>query len=369
MRSFGYVMRLRDADYVGMRDLIAAPPRRVDPPLSIRAILCLRIAQSFLELHASGFCYQDINFGNIFFRPDSGDILICDNDNVDIDGAMGSVFGTRKFMAPEIVRDGVLPATNTDLFSMAVLFFYVLHAWHPLDGRAEAEVAVMDAAAELRLYGQSPVFLFDPEDTSNGPVAGMHEPILARWNALSPRIRGLFQRSFTIGLRTPAARVLEAEWCAAFSAMATAAFPCPRCGFEHVASPAPGGGIDGPRVCAACGAVLAVPPMLAIGRALVSLAPGRGVPAFLLQPDQPMDFATLGASVEAHPTNPGIFGLRNRTEENWRATLPDRSTIAVPPGRTMRLIHGATIAFGKAVGTCIVTPVDVPAPDAPVGAP
>ena len=102
--SFGYVMPLRDGDYNGMRDLIARPPKRIDLPLGRRIMVCLRIAQNFLELHARGFCYQDINFGNIFFHSTTGDILICDNDNVDIDGMDAAVFGTRKFMAPEVVR-------------------------------------------------------------------------------------------------------------------------------------------------------------------------------------------------------------------------------------------------------------------------
>ena len=130
--SFGYIMPIRDGAYAGIKDLISAPPRRIELSLAMRATLCKRIAQSFLELHASGFCYQDINFGNIFFNPTNGDILICDNDNVDVDGANASVFGTRKFMAPEVVRRETLPSTRTDLFSMAVLFFYALVGWHPL---------------------------------------------------------------------------------------------------------------------------------------------------------------------------------------------------------------------------------------------
>lgn len=55
--SFGYLMPLRDPDFVGMRDLIAPPPQRVELSLAQRITLCTHIAQSFMELHASGFCY------------------------------------------------------------------------------------------------------------------------------------------------------------------------------------------------------------------------------------------------------------------------------------------------------------------------
>ena len=118
--SFGYVMPLRQGEYAGMRGLIARPPNRLDLSLARRVLVCHSVAHNFLELHARGFCYQDINFGNIFLNPNTGDVVICDNDNVDIDGMDASVFGTRKFMAPEVVMRRALPSTKTDLFSMGV---------------------------------------------------------------------------------------------------------------------------------------------------------------------------------------------------------------------------------------------------------
>lgn len=33
-------------------------------------------------LHRHGYSYQDLNDGNFFINPESGDVLICDNDNV-----------------------------------------------------------------------------------------------------------------------------------------------------------------------------------------------------------------------------------------------------------------------------------------------
>jgi DNA-binding helix-hairpin-helix protein with protein kinase domain len=353
--SFGYMMRLRDTDHVGMRDLIARPPQRVTPPLAVRAAICCNIANSFLELHSSGFCYQDINFGNVFFRPSDGDILICDNDNVDIDGAQASVFGTRKFMAPEIVRRETMPNTKSDLFSMAVLFFYVLHAWHPLDGRREAAVPIMDSAAEIQLYGTQPLFLFDPVDDSNGVLAGMHEPIAARWNALPQAVRALFIRSFCVGLRDPGSRVQEAEWRAAFSSLQLAGFACPRCGWEHAASFAPQA-----RACVACNAEMAMPPVLLVGRQPICLAAGCRIPLHVLQPGRAARFGAIGAVVEAHPTRTDVLGLRNQSGDIWRLTLRDATEVAVHPGSAMRLIDGARIDFGGARGA-VSMPEAVPA--------
>lgn len=346
--SFGYVMPLRGGEFVSIRDLIQPPPRRLELPLARRAVVCLGLARSFLELHAQGFCYQDVNFGNIFLEPGSGRVLICDNDNVNIDGADASIYGTRKFMAPEVVRRETLPNSRTDLFSMSVLFFYTLFAWHPLDGRREAETRVLDAAAEMRLYGEDPLFLFDPVNAANGPVPGLHDPIVARWNSLPSNVRALFVRAFTAGLNDPAARVLETEWRAALRTVADASFACAACGFEHAADPGKGG-VTTAANCLACDAPLTAPPFLLAGDRAVALPLGASLTRSQLERggDQ-----RIAGRVEAHPTRPERLGLRNLTDAPWQVTLADGTAHEAPAGQVLRLLPGATIRFGT--GTCRV---------------
>ena len=67
--------------------------------------------------------------------PGSMALLICDNDNVDVDGAPPTSLGTPKFMAPEIVRGEASPTMDTDLHSLAVVLFYLLFLCHPLEGK------------------------------------------------------------------------------------------------------------------------------------------------------------------------------------------------------------------------------------------
>jgi DNA-binding helix-hairpin-helix protein with protein kinase domain len=360
--SFGYVMPLRQSEYAGMRGLISRPPNRLELPLAKRLLVCHSVAHNFLELHSRGFCYQDINFGNIFLNPGSGDVVICDNDNVDIDGMDASVFGTRKFMAPEVVMRRALPSTKTDLFSMAVLFFYILHGWHPLDGRREAGIQIMDSSAEVGLYGSSPVFLFDPADGSNGPVPNFHEPIVARWNSLTPAIRALFVKSFTTGLRQPGERILEPEWRNAFARMVDSIVTCKSCGFEQAIYIEANGQALGPYACPACGAPMPKPPVMLFGRDVVTLSPGGRIALRHLNTDWSLDFTSHGAAIEAHPNQPNIWGLRNMTNAPWRATLPDAGAVTVEPGRAVRIMHGASIDFGRRIGRILAA---APAPAAP----
>ncbi len=348
--SFGFVMPVRPDVYRNMKDLISAPPRRIDPSLAARATTCLQIAESFLRLHAKGFCYQDINFGGFFINATTGDICICDVDNVDVHGQPGGVYGTRKFMAPEVVRREALPDTWTDLYSMAVLFFYILFNWHPLDGKREAAVEIMDQAAETALYGTNPVFLFDPVDQSNGPLPGIHDWIVARWRAMPGHVRDLFVRSFTRGLREPASgRVVESEWRQSMARLRDAIVPCPRCGFEH--------GIEADHqdtanlTCTACATPIPLPPRLVLGRDVVVLKAGTHLYAHHLDPARSFDFDETQAVVERHPTNPDIIGIKNLTKMSWSAVHPSGGKIRVDPGRAVKVEAGVVIDFGRRRGT------------------
>lgn len=342
--SFGYVMPLRPDRFTGSRALIAAPPRRIELPLAIRAGTCLNIATCYHELHAIGFCYQDINFGNVFLDPATGEVLICDNDNVDVDGAEASIYGTRKFMAPEVVRREALPSSRTDLYSMAVLFFYVLTGWHPLDGRREAETRVLDAEAEKRLYGTEPLFLFNPANPANGPVPGLHDAVVARWRSLAEPLRRLFTRAFTTGMADPRARVLETEWRAALRAAMDAQVACTNCGFEHVVE-ARRDRVTFQSDCVVCGAPLPQPPILFAGRRAWTLNAGRALEQAVFGGG-----SGEGAIVEPHPTRPELLGLRNFSGRIWSARLPDGSAHRIEPGRAVRIIAGTRFDFGEASG-------------------
>ena len=86
--GFGYVMQLRDPRYLELSYLLSNTDRDGNPldvSFASTIELCRQLSFSFLRLHARGLCYRDISFGNVFFEPGSGDVLICDNDNVGVD--------------------------------------------------------------------------------------------------------------------------------------------------------------------------------------------------------------------------------------------------------------------------------------------
>lgn len=349
-KSYGYVMGLRPNEFRSIRELLAPPPNRIELSLEKRFFVCWQIADSFLSMHANGFCYQDINFGNFFIHPSSGQVMICDNDNVNVDGGEASVYGTRKFMAPEVVRREVTPNSRTDLYSMAVLFFYVLIGWHPLDGKREANAQILTPDAEEALYGTDPLFIFDAENDANGPVSPLHDVLVCRWNTLPRRLRDLFQRAFGIGLHNANERVIEKDWLRAFEACQKAVFTCEDCRFEHVF--APDIGQSETISCAYCSAPIKVPATFRFGNTCIALTVDSVIGLTDLGNIKANRWESAAVVVE-HPTKPGVLGLRNTTSDPWQVESVDGSKTLVSPGKTVLLANGLQIEIGQMRGTVI----------------
>ncbi len=338
--GFGYVMPLRPSSYLPIADLLTG---RADASFSAVARLCMGLADSFLRLHAQGLCYRDISLGNVFFDPTTGLPLICDNDNVGIDGhEPARVLGTSRFMAPEVVRGEAQPSTATDLYSLAVLLFYLLMFHHPLQGRRELAYACFDREAEKELFGTQPLFVFDPLDHSNAPDPAIHGSVLEYWALYPPYIRDDFVRAFTAGLDKPAQRVREGLWRSHLSRLLDGVMVC-SCGRENLTDD----GIPmGP--CWACKRDLRLPVRLTFGPRVLVLNAGTRVTRHHLRRDYAYDDAV--AEVVSHPSRPDLWGLRNLTERTWKATAPDGSAQEVPPGRSLGLVVGTKIDFGPAIG-------------------
>ncbi|BCM70271.1 MULTISPECIES: protein kinase domain-containing protein [Streptomyces] len=352
--SFGYLMGLRPDRYKGLPALFRRQLRT-----SPRALLtaCLYTVEAYQALHSRGIAYRDISWGNIFFDPDTGDVLVCDNDNAVVEGDASGISGTMEFMAPELVRadPGARPGTQSDLHSLAVLLFMLLMNHHPLKGRRELGIHCLDEAAERKLYGRSPLFVFDPADDANAPDPMEHATVLATWEAAAEKLRELFRRSFTIGLRDPAARVRESEWRDALRAVLDAVVECASCGRQNMTEP---GENPPPRDCWGCGARLVLPPRLTVTTPPprtehhIRLRRAARVQAHHLLPEparHDCSDAALVAELVEHPSKPGRFGLANRSRETWTGTRSDGTVQKIEPGQTVPLRSGLDLDLGGGV--------------------
>ncbi|OQW93051.1 MAG: serine/threonine protein kinase, partial [Beggiatoa sp. IS2] len=347
--GFGYLMPLRTSNYKSIVDLMK---RRTEPSLRAVITACIELAHSFLQLHAKGLCYRDISFGNVFLDPQNGAILICDNDNVTVNGqGHVGVLGTPRFMAPEIVRGEALPSTQTDLFSLAVLLFYLLFLHHPLEGKKEAQIRCFDLPAMNKLYGIEPLFIFDPQDASNRPVQGLHDNAILHWAIYPPFLREAFVKAFTQGLHDPQhGRIRESEWRVILVQLRDSILYCGHCGAENFYS-AELLNSKGPlNPCWSCQKTLRVPLRIQIDKQTILLNHDTQLFPHHLDSQKGYDFSQPVAMVTQHPQNPQLWGLKNLSAEKWVLTKTDGKMTEVAPGQSAKLDQEITIQFGKTTG-------------------
>lgn len=349
----GYLMRLRTPEYVKAHDVLS---QHVAPRLRALATVGLQLTEALLALHAKGLIYQDLNAGNVFLDPASGAIELCDNDNVDIDGSPSVMGGVWEFQAPEVVMRRAGPSRATDLHSLAVMLFRLLHLGHPLVGACELRHPNLSSPAVLqRIYGSEARFVFDPEDASNRPLPERHGPVLAHWALYPASLKQLFVRAFTAGLHDPLhGRVQETEWRRAMRQLVDAVLPCPHCGAESFHDPRRGAEGHRTPACWHCGAALPAAP-LRLGLRRPSSPAGEAPRHVLVLAAGARLFAhhlDMGGSLSVGAFEPGPPPcLRNLGAQPWSAWSPGSSVpTPVPPGGVAVLAHGLRIDFGRMVG-------------------
>lgn len=340
-KGFGYLMMYVDMDRYADLGEVWAHIKPV-PNFSALCGISYQLANSYRALHLSGHCYRDISAGNLVFDPKTGDVLIGDNDNVGVNReSRCQVWGTMEYMAPEIIRGESDPSTETDLHSLAVLLFYLWCWHHPFHGEMEYGFRCWDIPAKKKVYGEDPVFIFDPADTRNRlPDDPDYAIARERWAFLPVAAKSLFLRAFGEGLRNPSARVTEGEWQRLFLQLRDRIFSCPSCRAENFLV------WDGPDPsCWHCGRPLRYPPQLAITRTsgLYTIALNVGTRIFVrhIRPFAPEeDLGTIIAEVVPHPAIPGSAGIRNLSPETWQVEFPDGTETEVLPGKAVPLHNG-----------------------------
>jgi DNA-binding helix-hairpin-helix protein with protein kinase domain len=341
--GFGYLMRLRPPEFASLPALF-----RRQVPTTPRSLVtaCIHLAEAYRELHSRGIAYRDISWGNVFFAPADGQVLVCDNDNAIFEGQQSGVNGTMEFMAPELIREEAEPGTQSDLHSLAVLLFMILVNHHPLRGARELRIHCLDAAAQHRLYGEQPLFIFDPHEKANGPVRGEHDGVVQAWETLPTALRNLFVAAFTRGLRDPSGgRVRESQWRDTLSRVRDAIVTCAACGRHNMYDQTWHHTISSAGFCwhPSCRRALVLPARLLVRDRTIMLNRDAEVHPHHLDPTRQHNFANPVAVLTEHLQRPGSFGLTNKTDRPWSASRPGGSTQQVDPGRTVPIRAGLTI--------------------------
>ncbi len=346
--SFGYVMELRPKNYREFSEFLLAKVHFATLTAAVNA--ALNITNGFRELHRNGFSYQDLNDGNFFIDPDTGDVLICDNDNVAPYGESLGIAGKARYMAPEVVRNIKRPDVMTDRFSLAIVLFRLLFLDHPLEGKRVVEAPCLTEELELKFYGKDPIFIYDPTDDTNRPVRGVHSNALRFWNMYPKFIRDKFITALSKDAMTEnAPRMTDNDWQIAFTRLRDTIVTCP-CGCENFIN------VAGDANCIGCGKRIPKPPILNCHNHKYGLALFPGVKMYRCHIDKDSDdFNEVIGEVNRNPKNPAMWGLRNLSDIIWNVETADGTIKPIGKGQVAPIASIKAIHFPNGTATVILS--------------
>jgi serine/threonine protein kinase len=343
--SFGYVMALRPKEYSDFSDILNKKIEFPSTELVINS--ALNIVNGFRSMHRKGLSYQDLNDGNFFINVQSGDVLICDNDNVTPDGKKnsGNIGGKPGYMAPEIVRGESSPNSLTDYHSLAVILFKLFCRHDPLMGEQYVKSVCITEERELELYGKTPIFIFDPNDKSNEPVNGVHPNPLNLWPRYPDFFHDAFIKSFADGMKNPNARLPDNEWQKILVRFRDELLKCHICKEDILLNQF---SKDGPVKCS-CGQSYSYPFRLDLKEYHVPLFPGVKLYACHTI-DSNDDYGTVTGEVIMNKNNPSLWGIKNLSDESWFMIPADAEGKNIDNGSIVPIASNLTIQFKGITG-------------------
>ncbi|MCM1506783.1 MAG: protein kinase [Ruminococcus flavefaciens] len=353
--TFGYIMDLRPQGYDSFVDILNTYRLDIDEltgratkvsvqfaSLYAMVTAVINIVNAFRQLHRAGKSYQDLNDGGFFINVNTGDILVCDCDNIAPDGSNFGIGGKPGYMAPEVVRGVAKPNVQTDKYSLAVVLFKLLFRGDPMEGEKVVKDVCLTETSELKHYGQQAVFVYDPDDTSNRPVRGIHDNVIKFWRIYPAYVREAFIRSFTTGIREPNKRIIENEWQKLFIRLRSEIISC-TCGrtnftsmFEIVD--------ESTYRCPKCGAEFV---SLAFSSRDYRIPLYVGSKFYECEIDpRSDDFQKVVGELVENKLKPGMLGIKNSSGRTWRVKMPDGVFYDILSGKGFPLWKGLEIDFG-----------------------
>lgn len=337
--TYGYIMKLRPQGYHEFGQYLLARAKFKSFEAMVNA--AMKICEGFKALHLSGLSYQDLNDGNFFIHPDTGDVLICDNDNVAPEGVSSGILGKARYMAPEVVTGKAMPSKQTDRYSLSVVLFLLFYANHPLEGARVLACPCMTEKYEKQFYGSEPIFIYDKVNANNRPVRGVHNNVLRRWNAFPAILRETFTQEFSSEcLSDPNKRKLERQWQNVIQQIRDMLVVCPECKEETFVEDA-----NTPK-CMCCGKPFNIAGTLQINDRKVLLTPNTKV---YVDMDNKPDIQVINVPGDRYPIQ-----LRNITTNNWVVETPSGKIRSVEPNMSMPVKAGLKVNLTAAIKGVII---------------
>lgn len=363
--SFGYIMELVDLkDYTTLKKAWSSPGKY--PGCFAICNIVKNFAQFFDRLHIGhGMCYKDVNEGNIFFNPVTGDIKIIDNDNIGIAVKL-TIKGTPNYMAPEIVL-GKKPDAHSDRFSFAVFIYRLLVGGYPFDGPYTENYCttkdILPDSDEARkvIFGTDPVFVWNPTDKRNSIEHSKNPQQQGQaecWKKLPENVKKLFINTFVTNLPQDrrAERTSNFEWRDTFEQLEKNLRNCSKCGKKVFADS---------EFCFECGAKISqtpknsptsqkksvtAPPKISHSVTFLVLSKGESDKNITLVEGKKIRGSELSKHLASEQLLEIVYnekakkiGAKNLSRSSWTVVKPDKSSVICEPSKIVTLEDGVKI--------------------------
>lgn len=346
--GFGYLMPLIDTGKFFTLNQICNGKIK-QPKLPVLCRISQRIAAALDTFHSAGLAYCDINMGNVMLDPVGGEIVIYDNDNVVINRSTTPVRGVWEFMAPEVALGQSQPNAETDIYSVAILLYYLWMWEHPMDGKETLKLYSWDIPAKKKYFAENPVFVFHPTNTSNTahgvPELKLHTE---RWNRMCPpRLKRMFTETFVEGVHDPARRKQLNDWQRLFFELEANAPIC-TCGAINIWD-----GETTPLLCWKCNKEIHLGLSLRVrqahcGDSILLASPGASLRRHHLNVAR-FDGSSTNAVgiIEPHPKEAGHCIIRNVSDQTWSYVAPAGQLLDIAPKQARALMPGVELTINQ----------------------
>ncbi len=192
------------------------------PGLRQRLFIGYCIAKAFGSFEKRNLPYCDISSSRILVRKSQTgfSIRIVDTDNVYVAGkGAAAVFGSPRYMAPEVVSRQRNPDVLSDSYSLAVILFELLRGGHPYVSDDILAGSKREKAAWAGKYEYV--------------TAGNSKKMMTEDLVLTDTLKKLFQKCFVDGKRNRLARPSAKEFVYALLEASNRLTECPHCGSWH----------------------------------------------------------------------------------------------------------------------------------------
>ena len=341
--SFGYLMNLFPTGYVPIGNVIRGQKKdasgRIVPvrfsSWFARVTAALNIVRAFEILHAKGLSYQDINEGGFSIDPRTGNIFICDCDNVSPDKTNLGILGIRMFMAPEVVRGEKLPDRGTDEYSLAVILFRLFMHGHPMIGKEShylrTDPGRTDQEIDTQIYGSRPHYCLAEKNNINPPDPEMDRDVYKTCMLYPMVLMNAFNQVFTEGVNDVSKRLTATDWRDVLTQVR-----------DHLLV------VDGREEFFGCRRSKPLPDDCRVlhytGKLEVLCTPGKILYDYHF--DRYSGYFDKAAG-KIIPTNrPGFIGILNESDKTIRYKLDDKTGVCAP-GQRMPLLKGMELEINR----------------------